>query len=187
MVVVTKDFMLWDMKEILNILTGALYNKEHFLLASCQTRFVKRCLRYAKPSKQFFSLLKWNSNMIIHSKCLCQLFKILLVFHETNNNIFFDELIEQIIQYLKDQISSNIHSNNIMFEHNPFNRNSMRFTLSRTYMKLIRILSETQIGINYFIKHNFRSFRLTIITNPTNLIISPKDYLFRLIAMNVDM
>eukprot|EP01084_Bolivina_argentea_P160334 279226_1 len=33
MVVVTKDFMLWDMKEILNILTGALYNKEHFLLA----------------------------------------------------------------------------------------------------------------------------------------------------------
>merc|ERR1719361_3349749 len=62
-VILTKDFMLWNMNNVWKVLNGPLWSLSNLHIAF-KTKFIKRLLQYLKPSRQFFSSLKWNNSTI---------------------------------------------------------------------------------------------------------------------------
>eukprot|EP01084_Bolivina_argentea_P098162 176439_1 len=201
-VIYTNDFMLRDMNIVLKILNEAiLWSEAHFKHVLKETKFFKILVGYLKPSRQSFSCIHWNVVNIIHAKCAIQLFRVLLRYNEEGEFKRFDELIKEIFDYLKKQIEHNLTSYNSIGNVNVTKRKAksdclftpylMNNTLTRTYMILIGILTETKTGLKYFQKHNMFAFLFSIITKEINQYgvnrkHSPNGYLYREIAINLD-
>eukprot|EP01084_Bolivina_argentea_P220668 373938_1 len=191
-VILTKDFMLWDMNAVWKVLNGPLWYVDN-LQSAFKTKFIKRLLQYLKPSRQFFSQLKWSITTIRHAQCACQLFRLLISTDDGCKNQHFQELILELFECLKDQINANLKKRRPNLSHQPFSRSSIRYTLSRVYLILVGILSESERGINFFQQHHMLAFLFPLtrkeITDhdmDKNRIVGPNDYLLRLIATNLD-
>ena len=191
-VIQTKDFMKWNMDYVWKVLNGPLWNQTNLMVAINRTRFIKRLVQYLKPSKQFFCLLKWNISTIRHAQCACQLFRILISCDDGCKNEHFTQLIEEIFACLKDQIESNLQKRRPNKTYQPFTRSSIKYTLSRTYIILIGILSESHRGMKFFKQHNMFPFLFPLTTKEISdnqlkkdRIVGPNDYLLRLIATNL--
>ena len=179
--------MLWDMDFVWKLLNGPLWYLPNLQIAM-RTRFIKRLVQYLKPTREFFCQLEYNVNTFRHAQCACQLFRLLTSCNEGINNQFFKELIGEIFTHLKDQIQYNLkNTQKLMLNHAPFSKESINTTLSRTYLILIGILSESQRGIKFFKTHDMLSFLFPLTrTESKNRDVGPNDYLFRLLAFNLD-
>eukprot|EP01083_Nonionella_stella_P016720 46699_1 len=192
-VILTKDFMLWNMNNVWRVLNGPLWNRDNLNIALNKTKFIKRLVQYLKPSRSFFSQLKWSIHTIRHAQCACQLFRLLISSDEGIKNQYFQELIMEIFTHLSDQIKCNLNGTRPGLSHAPFSAGSIRYTLSRTYMVLIGILSENERGIHFFTMHHMLAFlfpltrkEITDYELSKSRVVGPNDYLLRLIATNLD-
>lgn len=107
-------------------------------------------------------------------------------------NQYFQELIAELFECFKDQVQANLKKERPKLSHAPFGRSSMRRTLSRVYIVLIGILSESERGIDFFQKHQMRAFlfpltrkEVTDYKMDKHRVVGPNDYLLRLIATNL--
>merc|ERR1712176_1144995 len=114
----TKDFMLWNMDAVWKVLNGPLWSLGN-LHHAFKTKFIKRLLQYLKPSRQFFSQLKWSISSIRHAQCACQLFRLLISTDAGVENQHFQELVAELFTALKDQIEANLLKRRPALSHAP--------------------------------------------------------------------
>ena len=105
-------------------------------------------------------------------------------------NQYFQELIAELFESFKSQVSANLKKERL--SNAPFSRSSMRRTLSRVYIILIGILSESERGIEFFQKHQMPAFlfpltrkEVTDYKMDKDRVVGPNDYLLRLLATNL--
>ena len=87
-------------------MNGVLWGDGWFQKA-LNTRFFKRWLNFFKPGRQQFCTIKWNVNYIRYARIGCQLFRLFTSKQEGLTNTIFCELIDEIVNYLQDQITAN--------------------------------------------------------------------------------
>ncbi|ETO30231.1 cytosolic regulator Pianissimo [Reticulomyxa filosa] len=104
---------------------------------------------------------------------------------------YFKETVAEIFDALKDQIECNLSSKRSKLAHAPLSRKGVTETLSRVYLILIGILSESDRGMKFVESHKLFEFciglgRKEISGSTVDRIVGPNDYLLRLLAINLD-
>jgi len=189
----SKNFEEWNMELVWKVLNGPLWNTANLQVALHKTKFLRRLVQYLRPSKQNFSILAWTPSKMRHAQVACQLFRLMTSDEEALKDKEFVALVEEVFDCLKDQIESNLKKRRPSKQFAPFSRASIKYTLSRTYVILIGILSESQLGMSLFKKFNMFPFLFPLTTRElsehrmkADRVVGPNDYLLRFLATNLD-
>ena len=174
----------WNVEALWEVLNGPLWN-EYNLSVAIKSKFIKKVATFLKPSKQFFCLYEWKKERIRYAQCAVQLFRIMTSCDLGTEYQPFQEVVEEIFDCLKDQIEANLKKTIPKKAYSPFSRHSIANTLSRVYVVLIGVLSESERGMGFFRKYGLFAFLIRSSVMTDDRIVGPNDYLLRLIGTNL--
>lgn len=103
-ILASKDPAVWDFPLALHLLETALTVHAH-VVSALKTKFFKRLLSFMRPDKRLFCDLDWNIPHITIVRVAAQVFRVLLSFPEGREYVFFNQLVEQILQHLFAEVS----------------------------------------------------------------------------------